>query len=161
MRTVVIVALCSSLVVATIASSAHSGGLRARRAESYAQAQGARPRAGRALARDLRGVASRVSRVPRSLDLAEVQRAIVAARPALVRCYERALRARPNLRAAVAPPLRLRVGVDGRVIRVSLTTNPRDASLERCMSNALLRMRFAPFDGGEVELSVPLHVDPT
>jgi hypothetical protein len=75
-------------------------------------------------------------------------------------CYEDALRLQPAT-AARAIVLDLRVGRDGRVVSAAIQPPIALANFERCILNALQRVRFAPGSTTETTAwSVPLRLEP-
>jgi hypothetical protein len=74
-------------------------------------------------------------------------------------CYETALKRYPGLEPL---PLtaKLRVGVNGRVVRTNLSGLESLPELKRCLVGVLETMRFPPPTGGEVDLIAPLRLTP-
>jgi hypothetical protein len=74
-------------------------------------------------------------------------------------CYETALKRYPGLEPL---PLtaKLRVGINGRVVRTSLSGVEALPELKRCLVGVLEDMRFPSPTGGEVDLIAPLRLTP-
>ena len=80
------------------------------------------------------------------LDAAQVRRVVTRNRPALQRCYDRAIRGRtdpPSVRMDVS----LRVSASGNVTRASATGNDF-GGLSGCLSSAVRHWRFPPSSAG-------------
>jgi hypothetical protein len=74
-------------------------------------------------------------------------------------CYETALKRYPGLES-LPVTARLRVGVSGRVTRLSVAGVGSWPELKRCLTSVLESMKFPPPTGGEVDLLAPLRLTP-
>ncbi|MDH5492895.1 MAG: AgmX/PglI C-terminal domain-containing protein, partial [Myxococcales bacterium] len=89
--------------------------------------------------------------------------AVVAqGRRALSRCFQRALKRRPDLRGGVS--LRVTIGRSGQVRRVQVRADEggRHAALDACIQAQVERWTFPPPEGGPMSFDLPLnlHADP-
>ena len=96
----------------------------------------------------------KASSVPELPDLAAV---LVAMRPRLLRCVDRAARVDGKLAAPLV--LELRIGAKGEIVSVKAQRTPAvPAELATCLEAQMLSAHFAPPQGGGATLTLPLDV---
>lgn len=96
-----------------------------------------------------------------SLSSEEITRVVISYSADVRRCYEQALKIRPELRGQLA--VFIAIGADGVVTESSIHeefSTVRDDSLERCMLGVVRGMRFAAPSGGSAAVVYPFVLTP-
>jgi hypothetical protein len=96
-----------------------------------------------------------------SLPKAVVDERLKSAAPAVAACYERALKAKPDLRGNLS--INFVVGPDGKVAHAD--SGPADDPLDdaptvSCILDEIRKLEFPPPSGGRVFLNYPLRLEP-